>query len=95
MAILLNQVNVNTNGDAVTFDGGFGIAVVRADDFGGGTVSIEARSVNDTGNRWEVLPSGAFTTDDTKKIEGLVLGLEIRATLTSATSPSNVFVEIL
>ncbi|MCK5602314.1 hypothetical protein KAR91_10605 [Candidatus Pacearchaeota archaeon] len=100
--ILLNNVSEDTNGSEISFPGGFGVLIVRGDSFGGGTVTIEGRSVNDPGARWGTLRDDGttsvlaeYTDSTTAEIAALVVGLEIRATLTGATAPSNVYVEVL
>lgn len=91
--ILLNNVNVDTTSDPAEFGGGSKVIVVRGDDFGGGTVTIEVRSNNDS--RFLVIEDASFTADGNKILDSTVSGLTFRAVLSGATSPSNVFVELV
>ena len=89
--ILFNNINSDETSEIFTFQGGSALVIVRADDFGGGTVTLETRSKNDTGGRFEEIAS--FTGDSTEKIFSIVPGLDFRVVLAGSTSPSNVFVE--
>jgi len=95
MTILLDNVGADTVGDTFPFKGGPAIIFVRADNYDGGTVSVEIASQNDTAVRFDVLTDGAFIIDGTVKIDYLANGSLLRAVLTGATSPENVFVDVL
>ena len=93
MTKLLDNVNVNTTSDPVEFTGGSKVAVVRGDDFGGGTVNIEQKSTSDPSERFATVAS--FTSNGTKILESMKSGMSTRADLTGATNPVNVFVELV
>jgi len=91
--IILNNINSDETSQTFSFQGGSAVLVVRADDFGGGTVTLETRSKNDTEGRFKEISS--FTSDGTEKIFSTITGLDFRVVLSGATSPSNVFVETI
>jgi len=93
MTKLLDNVNADETSDPVKFGGGSKVIVVRGDDFGGGTVNIEQRSSSDSGERFATISS--FISNGTKILASVTPGLITRAVLTGATSPSNVFVELI
>lgn len=93
--ILLDNVSVDTTSAVYTSTGGTVVVNVRGDDFGGGSVAIEAASANDVGNRYVVLTDGLLTAGSTLKIDYVPSGLKIRAALSASTGASNVFVDIL
>ncbi len=95
MPILLNNVSVDTTSDTFESLGGVAIVNVRGDNYGGGSVLIEAATVNDSATRFVTLPNGTFTADGTVKLDYLPQGALIRARLDSSTTPTNVFVDIL
>lgn len=91
--IFLNNVNTNTTSDPHSFNGGQKTIVVRGDDFGGGTVDIEERSTSDPSSRYSSI--AGFDSDGSKSLLVAFANMEYRAVLSGATSPSNVFAEIL
>lgn len=93
MTVLLDNVNTNTTSSEVEFGGGSRVIVVRGDDFGGGTVDIEVRSNNDS--RFLAVEDASFTADGDKILDSTVPGLTFRARFFDATSPVNVFVELI
>ena len=95
MTVLLNNVDADEVSAEVEFGGGSKVIVVRADDFGGGIVAIEVKSKSDSGNRFLVLANGSFTANGDLILDSTKSGLTFRAVLSGATSPSNVFVELV
>jgi len=93
--ILLNNVNVDTTSGPLKTDGGNKVIVVRGDDFGGGTVEIQVKSNNDSENRFLTLDNGSFTVDGTLLLSATKSGLTYRAVLSGATSPVNIFAELV
>lgn len=93
--ILLNNVDVDTTSEYYESTGGTIIINVRGDDFGGGSVAIEATSRNDPLSRPIVLTDGLLTTGATMKVDYVPPGLRIRAAFSASTGASNVFVDIL
>ena len=91
--ILLKNVNVDTTSVEEKVDGGNRALVVRADNFGGGTVQIQVRSNNDS--RFVLVTGGSFTADDTKILKSTKSGLTYRAVLSGSSGASNVFVELV
>lgn len=89
---LLDAVDANTNGDGFPATGGSKTLAVWGDDFGSGTVTVEASP--DGGTTWIGLTiTGsplALTAKGVRFIERLGQGMQVRATLTGATAPSNV-----
>jgi len=94
MAILLDNVSVDTISETFKVRGSSHVAVIRGDDFGGGTVSVEVASPNDSIGRFSALVDGSFTESGQYKIDYLPSGSLIRAQLIGSTSPVNVFVDI-
>ena len=92
MTILLNDVDEDTVGEIIQFNGGPGVLFVRGDDFGGGQVIVEAATVEDKLQRFSTLPNATFTSDTTKTLDYLTHSIEVRASLVGATNPVNVFV---
>lgn len=90
--ILLDAVDANTDGIGFDTDGANKTLVVWGGDFGGGTVTIQGSP--DQGDTWITLTiTGspvAFTANAIRFLERLGQGLQVRATLTGATNPSNV-----
>ena len=95
MTILLNNVNVDTVGEIFTFSGGSKVLFIRADNFGGGTLTIEAADPSDPSERFATLDGGAFTLNGTKIIESTVPGMKFRAVLAGSSGASNVFASML
>ncbi len=95
MTVLLNNVNTDTESNPESFDGGQRAIVVRGDNFGGGDVSIQARSKSDPSSRFAEIDDGNFTTDGTKLLLESKKNLEFRAVLANSTNPVNVFAEIV
>lgn len=93
--ILLNNVSVDTDSETFSLIGGFNTIVIRGDNYGGGTINIQARSKSDPNLRWGNLPNGEFTEDATVIARGLEPNLELRASFSGSTGASNVFVELL
>lgn len=90
--MLLNGVNIDTDGIPVDGDGGNKVFAVWANDFGGGTVTLEASP--DGGTTWITLTYGGnpatFTGNTIRLIDRIGQGMKIRATLTGSTGASNV-----
>jgi len=96
MTILLNNVSADVISDEFISRGGSAIVNIRADDFDGATVTIQAASKQDSLDRFAALPDGGFTTDSSVKIDYLPQSLKLRVELTgSGGSTSNVFCDIL
>lgn len=98
MTILLNNVSVDTTSDTFESKGGTGVAIIRGDNYGGGTVTIEMASKSDPNApvfRFSTLPDGSVTADDTVKLDYMPVGTLIRAVLTGSSGANDVFVEIL
>lgn len=93
--VLLNNVSADVTSDTFKSTGGIAVINVRADSYGGGTLTIEAASSNDSAQRFVVLTNGTITTDATVKVDYLPSGLIIRAVLTGSAGASNVFVDVL
>ena len=93
MTILLPNVDVDTEGPEVQFNGGKRVLVVRGDNFGGGEVEIEVASPGDL--RFSPLDDGVFTANGTKTIDFTPVGLIFRASLKNSSGASNVFAEML
>jgi len=89
---LLDNVNVDTDGEPFQGAGGSWIATVRADDYGSGTVDLEISP--NSQSSFTPLTDGSFTENGQVKIDFLPKGTSIRARLSGSTSPSNVSVEI-
>lgn len=94
MAILLDNVNVDTDGTPVTFRGGPGVIFVRGDNFGNGTITIEIATSDDPTTRFGVLEDGTFTGEATVKIDYLANGSQLKAVFTGSGGASNVFVSV-
>lgn len=92
-SILLNNVDVDITSDEFSFSGGSKVLVVRADDFGGGNVTLESKSRNDTLNRFAAIE--VFTANGNKKILSTVPGIVYRAVLDGSSGASNVYVELI
>jgi len=70
--------------------------VVRADNYDGATISLQFRTKEDPGSRWDDIGSGAFTEDGQVQLQALVNGSELRAALTgSGGSTTNLVVSVL
>ena len=93
--ILLNNVDTDTTSTPFTSTGGTAIAVIRGDDFGGGTVTLQGASANDPSARFADLSNGAFTANGDVKLDYLPAGYQVRADFAGSSGPSNVFVEII
>ena len=92
-AILLNNVDADVEGTVFyTSNGGKVRFVIRASDYGGGTVTLQLRAANDTGAKWGDMENGEFTEDGDRTADFLPVGDEVRAVLSGATAPSNVYV---
>lgn len=89
---LLQNVSVDTTGDAVKGDGGNKVIQVSATSYGGGTVSLEGR-LTPTLN-WTTLTylgsPAEFTEDTILKLDYLANGMDMRAVLYGSTAASNV-----
>ena len=91
MTVLLDDVDVDTDGEWTDYPGGLSTLIVRADTWGGGTVKVEYRDRD--GNGISLGSDFEFTADNAPT--NLLLGnCKIRATLTGSTSPSNVSAEL-
>ncbi len=96
MSKLLDNVGADTVGDAFSFKSlGPRALIVRGDDFGGGTVTIEAAAASDATSRWAVIDDGTFTANGTKQINIVIPGMLLRAVLNGATAPVNVLAEVV
>ena len=94
--ILLDNVDTDTvSPQTFTGSGGSVIVFIRADDFGGGTVTLSTSPPSDPGNRLNPLNNGTFTADCEVNIEYLPSGTKLSAELAGSTSPVNVFVEAI
>lgn len=93
--ILLNQVNADTVSESFLSRGGSAVINVRADSYGGGTVTVRMASSNDPSGRYIILEDGSFTADATVKLDYLPSGALIQVELMGSTGASNVFVDIL
>jgi len=93
--VLLDNVNVDTTSAYYESTGGTVIVNVRATNFGGGSVAVEAASSNDPLLRYVVLTDGLFTAGATMKIDYVPAGLRIRAALTGSAGAEDVFVDII
>lgn len=92
---LLNNVNGDFDGVGVGADGGAKTVIIRADDFGGGTVTLQGSDDNVTFITLTIGGAVAtFTANAIRVIDHMGQGSFIRATLTGSTSPSNVRVKI-
>ena len=96
MTKLLDKVSVDTDGDGVPGYGAGKALAIWADDYGGGTVSIEFSP--DNGSTWILGTFGGnpaqFTENTAKYILKIGQGEQIRATLTGSSSASNVNAQI-
>jgi hypothetical protein len=97
MAILLNNVSADAISKPFASSGRKAVVVVRADNYGGGTITIEAGSANDpsSSTRFAVLPNGTFTADATVTLDFIPPGTILQAQLAGSTTPAAVFVDIL
>ena len=95
MTILLDNVAVDTTSAVFDSKGGIAVVNIRGTDFGGGTVTIETASANDSLSRFLTLTDGSFTANASVKLDYLPLGTEVRAVLTGSTGADDVFVDIL
>ena len=91
--VLLNNVDSDEVSDGVRFGGGSKVIVVRADDFGGGVVSIEQKSAQDAADRWVAIAE--FSSSGDKILENVVPGLFTRAVLSGSSGASNVYAELV
>ncbi len=90
---LLDNVDVDTTSSEVRFGGGSKVLIVRADNFGGGTVTLEGKSSNDSANRFASIQE--FTEDGTVKIQSTGPSFVFRAVLSGSSGASNVYVELI
>lgn len=87
--ILLENELSDVDGDSVTTNIYPKIICVWADDFGGGTVTIQ--TTPDAGTTWIDIPNSSYTTNTVANISGRIpQGFPIRAKLSGSTSPVNV-----
>jgi len=91
--VLLDKVNIDTNGTYIASNGSEKQLIAEADSFGGGTVNIETSidgniSIPVTINGFPGTPI-SFTTNGSVKIF-IGQGAKIRATLTGSSGASNV-----
>lgn len=91
---LLNNVSVDTIGDAIKSDGGQAQVYIQASNFGGGKVTLQARG-GYTSAVWIdlTLADGTpaeFTANATRVINYIAQGSELRAVLSGSTSPVGV-----
>lgn len=96
MTVLLDNVSADVSdppaGDIFTSKGGPAVINVRGDNFGGGTVTIQNKTPNDS--RFAAVTNGTFTADGSLVLDLLPNNTEIRAILSGSTTPSNVFADI-
>lgn len=95
--VLLDEVDVDTVGDAVAVDGGEHTVVVWGANFGGGTVTIELSP--DDGTTWITLQDWSltnvdFTANEARMIGALGQGLKLRAVLSGSAGASDVSAKI-
>ena len=100
MTILLDNVSTDvTTPDVANIfisRGGSAIVNIRANDFGGATVEIQVKSIQDTVSRWATLASGTFTAAASVKLDYVPAGLSVRAIVTGTTGSSDgIFADIL
>lgn len=93
MIELLSGETGDVNGDSAIPQVSPMIIGVWATDFGGGTVNLE--SSPDAGTTWIPITrfgtAITYTSNAVENISGLIArGMEVRATLTGSTTPSNV-----
>jgi hypothetical protein len=92
MTMLLQSVSVDTNGTGIPADGGSKTLSIWADNFGGGSVTIQGSP--DGGTTWITLTYGGnpavFTSNTVRLINRLGQGMQVRATLTGSSGASNV-----
>lgn len=93
--ILFNQIVADDTSDNFESKGGVAEIIVRADDYGGGTITIQIASRNDPDERFDPLTNGVFTANASVKLDYLPVGILIRAVLADSSSAEAVFVEIL
>lgn len=88
MAVLLDNVNVDTNGSPYKPEGNQRVLIVRAESYGGGTVEFQLRENGSdayfTTDGWHTLVNGTFTADAEVEIDHLPDGCEVRAILTGS-----------
>ena len=91
---LLDAVDVDTVGAGFNGDGGAKTLTVFADDYGGGTITLQIS--DDGGTHWvPVTYNGSdfsATADTSREIVKVSQGQLIRATLSGSTAASNVSV---
>lgn len=94
--VLLDNVSVNTNGDAKTVSGSNQTLIIEASNFGGGTVEIQVSRTS--GASWVPLTINgtiaSFTSNGAYLINRVSQSYLIRAVLNGSTSASNVNVEM-
>lgn len=96
MTILLNNVDTDQDSADYVSSGGKAVIHVRASVYGGATVEIQSRTINDDSNRYATLPNGNFTGNGTITLDYVPNGMFIRAKLSSTTGPTDgVFVDVL
>lgn len=90
--MLLENISIDTDGVGIPADGGSKTLAIWADDFGGGSVTIQGSP--NGGNTWVTLTYGGnpaiFTENTVRLVNRLGQGMQIRATLTGSTGASNV-----
>ena len=91
--ILFDNINGNAISETFIFPGGSRPLIVRADDFGGGEISLELATSADLIPRFSAIAS--FTENGTTKIDSTKQGLKYRAVLSNAINPVNVYVEMV
>ena len=100
MTILLNNVSTDVTdppaSDIFVSKGGIAVVNIRADDFGGATVEIQTKSINDSLDRFATLANGAITAASSVKLDYLPNGISVRAIVTgTGGSSDNIFADIL
>ena len=96
--ILLDNVDTDITDPADIFvsQGGSAVVNVRANVFGGATVEVQTKTIEDGLDRWATLTSGTFTADASVKLDYIPNGISVRAIITGTTGPTDgVFVDIL
>jgi hypothetical protein len=92
MVVLLDNVSVDTIGPQHFGSGGNFVAIVRGDNFGGGSVTLEMSP--NSADSFVIIDDGTFTANGQKTITSLPIGTKIRAQLSGSSGASNVRVEL-
>ena len=94
MTVLLDNVDIDTvSTEEFVGSGGPAIVFIRADGYGGGTVTLSTAPPSDTFKRFSPMNNGEFTGDGEVQIDYLPADTRLIAELSGSTGASNVFVE--